>query len=434
MMNYYERYQPDVVLAYNDLAKEAEAFGCGVKYSGLRRALDRGATCWRTRPSLRQARDARSLRDGAAARLPRAVRGAREGSAARGHRRRRGGPWTIAMLLRNPEMMLLDTFEDPQFIHDLMRLTTDFCKRWGDAIAKTKIGLSLLRAHGLHQPDLAGQLPRVHRALPQGAGGLLQGQEGRASRRHICGDDLSDLRGPHRLRLHHRLLRPRPAGRPDAPRGPARAVHGGGQGPRGGHRQRGRDQVREDHAGRRSRPRCGAASTRAARHSGFILSTSCEIPPRSNPEIVKWFMDAAHDYGRYERSARLSVGGTRARGAESTARAPSSSERRCLRRSERSGATSGRASSRAARRRRRDRRPTEPAASAAAAGRPPPRPARRARGRRPGARRLRVRDVHGQLAAVEILAVELRDGALGLLGAWPSRRSRSRATGRRTCR
>jgi uroporphyrinogen-III decarboxylase len=39
----------------------------------------------------------------------------------------------------------------------------------------------------------------------------------------------------------------------------------------------------------------------AARHSGFILSTSCEIPPRSNPEIVKWFMDAAHDLGRYER-------------------------------------------------------------------------------------------------------------------------------------
>ena len=39
----------------------------------------------------------------------------------------------------------------------------------------------------------------------------------------------------------------------------------------------------------------------AAKHSGFILSTSCEIPPRSNPEIVKWFMDSAHDFGRYER-------------------------------------------------------------------------------------------------------------------------------------
>ena len=39
----------------------------------------------------------------------------------------------------------------------------------------------------------------------------------------------------------------------------------------------------------------------AARHSGFILSTSCEIPPRSEPEIVKWFMDAAREYGRYDR-------------------------------------------------------------------------------------------------------------------------------------
>ena len=39
----------------------------------------------------------------------------------------------------------------------------------------------------------------------------------------------------------------------------------------------------------------------AARQSAFILSTSCEIPPRSEPEIVKWFMDAAHEYGRYDR-------------------------------------------------------------------------------------------------------------------------------------
>jgi uroporphyrinogen-III decarboxylase len=39
----------------------------------------------------------------------------------------------------------------------------------------------------------------------------------------------------------------------------------------------------------------------AARFSRYVLSTSCEIPPRSKPEIVKWFMDAAYDYGRYER-------------------------------------------------------------------------------------------------------------------------------------
>ena len=33
MLNYYERYQPDIMVAFNDLAKEAEALGCRVKYS-----------------------------------------------------------------------------------------------------------------------------------------------------------------------------------------------------------------------------------------------------------------------------------------------------------------------------------------------------------------------------------------------------------------
>jgi len=33
----------------------------------------------------------------------------------------------------------------------------------------------------------------------------------------------------------------------------------------------------------------------------FVLSTSCELPPRANPDCVKWMMDAARDYGRYDR-------------------------------------------------------------------------------------------------------------------------------------
>ena len=37
------------------------------------------------------------------------------------------------------------------------------------------------------------------------------------------------------------------------------------------------------------------------KRSRFVLSTSCELPPRANPDCVKWFMDAARDYGRYER-------------------------------------------------------------------------------------------------------------------------------------
>src|SRR5438034_10277945 len=36
MLNYYERYQPDIMTAFNDLAEEAEAIGLHVKYSDYR--------------------------------------------------------------------------------------------------------------------------------------------------------------------------------------------------------------------------------------------------------------------------------------------------------------------------------------------------------------------------------------------------------------
>ena len=39
----------------------------------------------------------------------------------------------------------------------------------------------------------------------------------------------------------------------------------------------------------------------AGKRSRFVLSTSCELPPRANPECVQWFMEAAREYGRYDR-------------------------------------------------------------------------------------------------------------------------------------
>src|ERR1041384_1231876 len=33
MLNYYDRHRPHIMIAFNDLAKEAEAIGCHVKYS-----------------------------------------------------------------------------------------------------------------------------------------------------------------------------------------------------------------------------------------------------------------------------------------------------------------------------------------------------------------------------------------------------------------
>ena len=247
MMNYYERYQPDVVLAYNDLAKEAEAFGCRVKYSDYvvpsieaHVLEDKSHLAKLVMPDpYKTARLPGFLEQCAA--LVKAAPPAAIGAVA-------VGPWTIAMLLRNPEMMLLDTFEDPQFIHDVMRLATDFCKLWGDAIAKTKIGLSFSEptaSISLISPDNYREfIAPYHKELVD----HFKAQEGGRDDAHLR-HHVSDLRGPDRLRVHDHLLRPRPAGGSEAARRPARAVHGSRQGPGRRNRQRRRHEVREDHQG-----------------------------------------------------------------------------------------------------------------------------------------------------------------------------------------
>jgi uroporphyrinogen decarboxylase len=299
MLNYYDRYQPDVVLAYNDLAKEAEAFGCRVKYSDY------------VVPSI----DAHILNEDKAglarlkmpdpyttARLPgfleqcealvKAKPPTAIGAVA-------VGPWTIAMLIRNPETMLLDTFEDPQFIHDLMRVTTEFCKLWGDAIVKTGIGLSFSEptaSISLVSPDNYREfIAPYHKDLVDYFKAKKVGVT-----THICGttypifEDLLqvgfttvsfDLDQQADPKLYVDQLQRFV----EVARGRAVAIGNV-------------DATKFEKTSKESMyadvKRCIDA---AARPSGFILSTSCEIPPKSDPEIVKWFMDAAHEYGRYDR-------------------------------------------------------------------------------------------------------------------------------------
>ena len=299
MLNYYERYQPDVVLAYNDLAKEAEAFGCRVKYSDWvvpsidAHVLgdDKGKLATIAMPDpYRTARLPGFLEQCEAlvkAKLPTAT-----GAVA-------VGPWTIAMLMRNPEVMLLDTFEDPQFIHDLMRVTTDFCKLWGDAIVKTGIGLSFSEptaSISLISPDnYRDFVAPYHKEIVDHFKAKKVGVT-----THICGttypiyEDLIacgfttvsfdlDQQADPALYVDQldRFMQ--------VARGRAVAI---------GNVDATKFEKTTKAAMEADVKRCVDT---AARHSAFILSTSCEIPPRSDPEAVRWFMDAAHDYGRYER-------------------------------------------------------------------------------------------------------------------------------------
>jgi len=203
------------------------------------------------------------------------------------------------MLIRNPETMLLDTFEAPQFIHDLMRITTDFSKIWGDAIVKTGIGLSFSEptaSISLVSPDNYREfIAPYHKELVE----YFKAQKVGVTT-HICGttypifEDLLqvgfstisfdlDQQGDPKLYVDQleRFVQ--------VAKGRAVAI---------GNVDATRFEKTSKEAMYADVKRC---IDTAARHSAFILSTSCEIPPKSDPEIVKWFMDAAHDYGRYER-------------------------------------------------------------------------------------------------------------------------------------
>jgi MtaA/CmuA family methyltransferase len=299
MMNYYERYQPDVVLAYNDLAKEAEAFGCHVKYSDYvvpsidRHVLadDKSALARLTMPDPYTTARLPGFLEQCEA-LVKAKPPTAMGAVA-------VGPWTIAMLLRNPETMLLDTFEDPQFIHDVMRVCTDFCALWGDAIVKTGIGLSFSEptaSISLISPDNYREfVAPYHKELVEHFKAKKVGVT-----THICGttypiyEDLLqvgfttvsfDLDQQSDPTLHVDQL----ARFMEVAHGRAVAI---------GNVDATTFEKTSKEAMYADVKRC---LDTAARQSAFILSTSCEIPPKSDPQIVRWFMDAAHDYGRYDR-------------------------------------------------------------------------------------------------------------------------------------
>jgi uroporphyrinogen decarboxylase len=300
MLNYYDRYKPDIMIAFNDLAKEAEALGCRVKYSDYvvpsidRHVLqdDKGLLAKFEVPDPFKA-----------GRLPAFLEQCQALSSA-GVPSPLGavlvGPWTIAMLLRNPELMCLDTIDDPEFVHELMRFSTEYAKRFGDAVLTTKIGLSYsdpTASCSLVGPETYREFIKpYHQDLVNYFKAKKVG-----TTVHICGtthqihEDLVDV-GFVAITIDL-----------DQQADPAlqvdqldKLVTLGNQ----------RGVVAIGNADvtifeRATKAQIDAEVKRCidtvGRRSRFVLSTSCELPPRADPDCVQWFMDAAREYGRYDR-------------------------------------------------------------------------------------------------------------------------------------
>lgn len=50
-------------------------------------------------------------------------------------------PWSAAMVIRGTENLILDTKDDPQFVHELLRFTTEFAKMVGAGLMEAESGM-----------------------------------------------------------------------------------------------------------------------------------------------------------------------------------------------------------------------------------------------------------------------------------------------------
>src|SRR5574342_690806 len=210
------------------------------------------------------------------------------------------GPWTIAMLMGTPERMCRDTLGDPEFVHELMRFSTEYAKRVGDAVLETRIGLSYsdpTASCSLVGPDTYREFIKpYHKELVDYFKAKKVG-----TTVHICGtthqihEDLMDV-GFVAITIdldqqNDPALKVDQLDRP-VTLGNQRGVVAIGN-------------VDVTIFERATRAEIEAEVRRcidtAGKRSRFVLSTSCELPPRANPDCVRWFMDAAREYGRYER-------------------------------------------------------------------------------------------------------------------------------------
>ena len=186
------------------------------------------------------------------------------------------------------------------FVHDLMRFSTEYAKRWGDAVLTTRIGLSYTdptASCSLVGPDTYREFIKpYHKELVDYFKAKKVG-----TTIHICGtthqihEDLVDV-GFVAITIDL-----------DQQADPAlkvdqldKLVTLGNQ----------RNVVAVGNVDATIFERATRAEIEAevrrcidtvGRRSRFVLSTSCELPPRANPDCVKWFMDAAREYGRWER-------------------------------------------------------------------------------------------------------------------------------------
>jgi uroporphyrinogen decarboxylase len=199
------------------------------------------------------------------------------------------GPWTLATDLRGIENLIVDTATDPDYVHEIMKFTTETAKRFAVAVKEAGAGLSLSEAPA----SISLISPKIFKefVLPYEKEVISYLKEKRTSVTvHVCGfiepimEDLASMGAvaismdePSSLQKMFEVSR----GRVVIIGNVSTNVFLNGT----------RDDIENEVR------RCLAVGKE---REGYILSSGCELSLRADIERVKWFCELASALGKYE--------------------------------------------------------------------------------------------------------------------------------------
>ncbi|MGD9136362.1 MAG: uroporphyrinogen decarboxylase family protein [Desulfobacterales bacterium] len=284
---FYERFSPDSVIVYNDIYLEAEALGCELDFPEDDISHPK-TVLLENKSRLARLKIPDPNKDG---RLPYFIEVCQRVSAqvrktaalGLGH----SGPWNIAMHLRGTEALLLDTYSDPVFVHDLMKFSTEVVRSVGDALIEAGFSPSIGEAGA----SCSLISPQIYREFIKPYHTELCSyfrSKGAYLALHICGEIDLIMKDVVETGINFLSL--------DAPSSLKRFV------------QIGNGKV----AGMGNIPTTLFSSgtplemekaivdciETAAAQSGYILASGCEIPLNSTEDRISHFFNYSRHYGR----------------------------------------------------------------------------------------------------------------------------------------
>jgi len=281
----YERYKPDIIVMQGDLLMDVEAMGNELKFP-------ENGMCISKKMALEDKGKLNSLkvpdptRDG---RMPAYLEVLSETkkiitdsivSAVV------AGPWTTAIGLRGANELIRDALKDPDYVHELMELTSQVAISFMEAITPLKVGLSYSEA-----PASCSLIsPKMYRdfIFPYHKRIVDYFKEKKAGiGLHICGYADPILEDMVNTGVTNISI--------DAPSNLAKAA----EVTRGKAVLIGNVDTKSFFSGTREEMKQAIKNCLDVAYddSGYILASGCEVPGVAPPEKVDWFMELANELG-----------------------------------------------------------------------------------------------------------------------------------------